>query len=723
VSAAAVKSRRSGEDRDGACTVVQAVVALLIGLGFAWLAAGFVGGLYAALDASPRTFRLSAGVLLAAVALGPKLPRWLAMRALRFSQAAGAVQPVHGGASTGWARDRHVWWMLVAVLGSITGIVALLLPALLQWTLKGHGALREGFLWSSRGVVLLDIAVVVVASIPFVMVGLFMQCAHRLGGRARRWTPSASVWLACGAGLGLIVAGALGAVDARGLLWLRCGGVPLLFAALVVAWRAPGRSAGGDQAGGAVQPEEPSSSATGAAILRWTLRVIAAATVSAGLIWVYVADALDMAAPGHRPVVGGGLLIAAAVGLAVGLRRCDAGAFALGAYGLACALVGAGMAVGLAIFNLVTRSTHAQFTNGPGGWLLWAVCAAVPIAFAGGVFGMGLGVVSTRAEHHPRVGAELLQSLFAAASLAGLVVALGLLEFLGSYAALVALALALVATGGLLVIHQPCRRRLAQRARLAVVFGGVVVLTFLMPDAGRQWLGNQQPLRGSLWESWGVTQTLDPPRTSRWHDSGATAFASAGEMIDWYRVGPRWRVGCVSLFGAADDWASVPFEGRVVCWPLLPSDRVRATDAGAQTALSALRGRRDRFDLLVLALGDAPVDFARHLLTYNTVDLCAARLSADGKLICILPRDATVLVAARQRLAALAARHPGASLHRGEGWIANRPATVLMLALSAEGGGQLREIARLTLAEINPSGRSNTPDRSPADAVATADAP
>jgi len=636
---------RVSQSRRGAAAAARGIslpglhlaLAVLIGMGFSILACGYVSGVCALFDATPGTFRWAAAIVVFAAALGPRLPRWIVRQVARLTRDRSVdLGTLLALSPSNYSRD--VYWTATGIIGLAAGVAALTLPLLLHWAGRFNGWALAQFLWSGRALGVLDVLLMAATAWPFVLVGLFMHSAHRLPGGGRGWQAEVLVWMLGGMGLGFAITALLERISAGDRLMLAGGAIPLLVAAMIVVLRTTPR----DQAQRPklpAAPREPESSEHWRAVLRLAIAVLVTTTTSCALVWVYVTDALDMAGGTWRPLVGGVLVLFIAVGAGWSLRRSSGKPKRVGAFGTRCALAGVALAGGIAIFNLVTRTSYGGFVRGPGVWLLWGVGAGVPLAVVGSALGYGITALLARSGHESEAGAGLLQLMLISAGCACLAVALVLLEHLGSYATLVAMTLAQLAVGGTLLIHDPYSAPSAHRLRLGAVFGGVVGMTFLMPEAGRHWLGHQQRVPGRLWESWWVTHDLTSPRRDRSTTAAGKGYAQVDQLVEWYRVRPGSRVGLISLFGDLQVGLPASFKGQIEQWPLL--DGAEADAAAGSTsswsALRALRARPGRFDVLLISLETAPVEFAQRVLDDGLIARAWSRLSRDGVLLCILP--------------------------------------------------------------------------------------
>jgi len=631
----------------GQAALLHSIIAILVGAGIALLACGYVRTFQVTLDPSPATFRWSMATLLLAIALGPRLPRWIFRRLLVPTRAHGGETRTSFLTVNAPAQERDAWWS-TGIVGLLAGTAGLMLPWFLHSSQMLYTWALRHFLWNGASLLALEVLCMLVAAPPFVVLGTFAHCVLRLGGEhpgARDWNATALCWMVAGAGAGLLIASFSGSGTAMAAI----GAAALLAAALATVWRAapPGRQSRAQRR--ALAPAEPEGGAHWTAIMQLAFAAATAAMTSALLVWVHVLSALAPTTDARRLCSAGLMLLSASAGLGLGCRRAAPLTCGAGTFGMHCAFAGVATAVGVACFNLVTRASYVGFLNGPGIWLLWFLCACIPLALMGRASGLGMRALLARSADQKEAGATLLQNLLASAAVICAGVALVLLEHLGSYATLVATALALVGTGGTLVIHDPHKLRTAQRARLACVFGGVVGMTLLMPEAGSRWLGHQERTPRALVESWWVTH--DPgqikPDSAR---RAATALASADRLVDWYRVGAGCRVCVISLFERARLILPADFSGTVDQFALTSTGGATARPQDGEPALRALRVSRERYDVMILSLEDAPAEFVRRLLDTGLLAHIGARLAPDALLVCVFPEVAEMAELARQKL-------------------------------------------------------------------------
>jgi hypothetical protein len=553
--------------------------------------------------------------------------------------------------------DRDAWWTVAGLVGMVAGLGSLSFPWFMALGQGLYAWALHHFLWTNTTLAGLEALIMAVAAAPFILLGTLAQCVHRLGTDASavgRWQPAQLAWMAGGAGAGLMLAELLekwAATSAATLMPI--GAVPVLVAAMVMVWQAAPRSRSSPTQRRAAALIEPETGPLPSTMLHIALAVTAAALVSAALTWVYVLHALDPGGEDRRLLCGGWLVVCIAAGMGRAFRRSIGKTLSASACGVLCTFAGAVLAAGAACFSMVTRTSDAGFLHTPGMWVLWALCACVPLAVAGWALGGCCRVLLARSPDRLEAGAGLLQIVLLSICVAFLAVALVLLERLGSYATLVAIALALVATGGTLIIHDPASRPSARRWRLAGVFASVIGMIILMPEAGRRWLGHQQHVPGPLFESWWITHELGGHTAGR--TRSGTPPTPANGLVDWYQVRADCRIGVVSLLGDAHPDLPPHFQGRVDQWAILNL----TGRPGAWPALRALRTTRDRYDVLIIALDDSPDAFARRLVSDGLLAQACTRLSPEGLLLCVLPPGNDGVAAAQHFLPADAQAAPG----------------------------------------------------------------
>ena len=551
------------------------VIAVLIGVSLPLLYAGFVESCYKIMDFTPLTFRLAVAAVLLSTALGPRLPGravLLIARAVRRPLTGPVegrwIEEIAGSEPVPPSVDQALPWTASGVAGLAAGVGVLLLPAMIGTV--GHlwkwGLSR--FLWMNWPLTVFEGLILLLAAlVPFVLLGFFMRCVHQLACPAGRWDFGAFGWVLVGAAVGFVGVACFCGHPLKGLLLMRAGAVPLLLAAMLSVSRASPSAARQPLADERLAVDEPDLGERWSAGLHIAVAVCVSGALTAGLVWTYVVGVMHTGAYAATLLAGGAMTFSAAVGLWAGSRRAAFAGHEIGRVGQHCAIAGVSVALGVAVLNVVTRASYAPFLSTPGYWLLWGLCACLPLGLAGYAIGQGGMAVLRRSPSRVRTGSGLLRMVFLAAAFTSLGVALPLLEALGSYATLVAAALALLATGGILIIHEPSFATGRARVRVATVFTAVLLMTWLMPAAGAGWLSTREHSRGRLVESWWLTYDVGPMGGARLLESTAPAGAEVraaattfpAHALDWSRLAPPCRVGVVSLLGDDRSWVPPTF--------------------------------------------------------------------------------------------------------------------------------------------------------------------
>ena len=502
------KQRRKTDSVSTLRAPIAAVVSisLLSGLGLSLLSIGFVEHCYRVMEFSPRTFRLSASAILFSLAIGPRLPRRGSILLAEFirRRLEKRNRPVDDGVvPTGSQEgvDRDLLWTITCISCLVAGLGALLLPVILNWCTGVLEYGLSGFIWRNNPLTVFEMLILLLAAlVPFSLIGFLIRCVHQLGCPSGRWNFGVFGWVLAGTAIGFLLMALFVGFPSNGLLLMRCGAVPLLLAAMVSVWTAvPGvkhRRSGGEE----MLLDEPEIGERWPVVLRMAVFVCVCATVADALLWVYVVGTLRDTSSEFSDTLfaGGGMLLAGSIGIWIASKRMLLVRHRIGSLGTHCVISGVLLAAGVAVFNIVVRSSCTTFRDTPGFWLLWAICAFVPFVAVAHAVGYGGIAVLRRSAYFADTGSTILRMMLVAVGVSFLFVALCLIELLGSYATLVAAALALLATGGILIIHEPSYVSGPSRAGTVLVFAAVLAMTWFMPQAGGGWLRGQLVSRGSI---------------------------------------------------------------------------------------------------------------------------------------------------------------------------------------------------------------------------------
>jgi hypothetical protein len=215
----------------------------------------------------------------------------------------------------------------------------------------------------------------------------------------------------------------------------------------------------------------------------WT----AASTAAVVVLWPHLAGAW------HGETISGGpttpvLLQAAAIGVAIVVceRSGKSRSYSGGGLGVACAAGGVGVAVAISAPAL----GYAVPAEAPASWL--ALLSACTVAGFSTGFALAYGhlAVLCRLGSQATGGAGLLSATLATW---GAVVFCLLQRHgtdRGSYVLAAAVAVSLVALGGVTIIHEPTYSARTRRRRLGAVFLCVALMIGVLPVAGRRWLAH-----------------------------------------------------------------------------------------------------------------------------------------------------------------------------------------------------------------------------------------
>ena len=626
--------------------------------------------------------------------------------------------------------DRDLLWTITGISCLVAGLGALLLPVILNWCTGVLDYGLSGFIWRNNPLTVFEMLILLLAAlVPFSLIGFLIRCVHQLGCPSGRWNFGVLGWVLAGTAFGFLITALLVRFPSNGLLVMRFGAVPLLVAAMVSVWTAvPGvkhRRSGGEE----MLLNEPEIGERWPVVLRMAVFVCVCATVADALLWVYVVGTLRGTSSGFSDTLlaGGGMLWAGSIGIWIASKRMLLVRHRIGSLGTHCVISGVLLAAGVAVFNIVVRSSCPTFRDTPGFWLLWAICAFVPFVAVTHAVGYGGIAVLRRSAYFADTGSAVLRMMLVAVGISFLFVALCLIELLGSYATLVAAALALLATGGILVIHEPSYVSGPSRAGTALVFTAVLAMTWFMPQAGGGWLRDQQVSRGRLLESWSLTCDVRSEGELRFIGDGGSgeqsldesAISKMADICDWSSLPSNCRVGAISLLGDDSNWVPLDFPGQVERLLVEPSmwwrinslrlDREVADSVAGKVryrllpAIRSLRASSDTYDLLLITFRDMPYTMSRRVLASDFFERALPRLAPDGVMVAMFSHDECP-VEASQRLIAEFSRYPNSYVNQIEPVIGGDRCDVFVCgtgAVSHNNAGQWLEIEDGSLSPVS----------------------
>ena len=491
-AAPAARSRgRDGRWRAGVRAARSAVKGLrpgvgatLIGLAAGWQWAGMERILAAVLGPLPDVAGMFAVIALLAAAAGPWIPERLAVLVARLR--ARWMRP--GGADGGsdaasWmlrslrARDESLMWLLISLLACVGGFTSLLVLALVGSFDRGHAYLLDHFFWTRLTLVALQWSATAVLTGPgWMILGLLTVLLAPLEsgrGEARRCPGAVVAGLLLGLGLAGVGQGLMRAAALSGDQVLLLGLLPAFALAALAAFRSQ-RLDAQPAARRFGLPSPPELQARGEGWI-WLAAVIwgfGTAAATAGRL-----AAVPKGGVGFQPVesLGWSLMLAGLAALMAGRLLRDSRRSAAGC-GMAVWSAGAGMGGGAILTAFRPDSTLA-------GLLVQSVCGLPAGCALAYITHAWLARTGGRAPGF----AQLLSAVLGGSAIGLITGCWVLLPSLGPIGTMSAAALALLAFGGLVQIHEPARPARTRQLRLSLVFGALAMALVLFPAGARRW--------------------------------------------------------------------------------------------------------------------------------------------------------------------------------------------------------------------------------------------
>jgi hypothetical protein len=414
-------------------------------------------------------------VALLALAIGVRTPRrlalWLSALAWRrfisrgtSSGAAGVLLSPAGG-------DRSLHWVVLSVIALVAGVLTALLPVVIQGGITAYEWMGVHFLWSAASLTVLQTVVVfAVALAPLAFQGLAASCAHHVGCPHARWEPQVTAWLLIGAAVGVGITCETVEIAARRDLVLVAASLPALLAVLVSV-AASSASASQPRQDHVFEPTSlPELSDRWPMLIRAGVVTTFTSGVCTVAIWVgYFNDA-----GGDGGALIAGSLAAVAAGILAGCRVRRRALRSIGGFGVTCAISG----------MVLAASTVGLAGAVPGDLAGTLALFCTSLATVGFAVAYGWRALLNRVASRSYAGAIVLTQVIVYSALSIWLIVPVAQRFLGRPAVMVTLALALVALGGTLIIHDPKYSPRTRRARLLAVFGSIatmIVLAWLTP--------------------------------------------------------------------------------------------------------------------------------------------------------------------------------------------------------------------------------------------------
>ena len=456
--------------------------ALLLGLALGWQWGGFKTILGADLDPSPATVTMLAAVVLLMAALGPRIPARFAIGlAHRIRERIWPADEHSSGKDRSFwllravrERDESLLWLSLAVLSSAAGLLAIVTLAALPALERIHQYLLERFFWTYLTATSLEwVLVALVAGGMWLMNGLLAAVLAPVIG-ARTGSRRGQSLIAAGVLLGIGLAWCVQESMAdRGISGSQCFllGTLAMFgvsvSSAVMSHRAERRSS--------LQKTPPTSAPEVTGWIWLSPAAWAASSALAGSGWLTCQAVGQLASTGAG--IGPGTLLIA-LGFSVVLAAIVDARESPSASHCGGVLWAAGACVGLAAVLAALAPGLKSFS------LFQLALLAVPLGFA--LHRIGQAWLA-RAGSETLGFAQMTSAILAGAA-CGLILGQWWLEpALGPLGTITTGALALMAFGGLIQIHEEEGPAAARRQRLGLVFASLVAAIVLFPASAERW--------------------------------------------------------------------------------------------------------------------------------------------------------------------------------------------------------------------------------------------
>jgi hypothetical protein len=410
---------------------------------------------------------------LVALAIGVRLPQELAVRISRVrprKRRRGRRAITNGGE---WSSidegDRAFQWMVMSVVALVAGLVTSGLLGYLRIGFWARGVLESRFLWSESGQSVLAVILALgVSAGPLAMLGLSLSCAHRVGGDRARWNPFVSAWFTVGVAVGVLMARV--AIDglSRPGLSLMAAPIPVLLVAL---------SAVRLGSSSAIRGRRRWRESGALPLIRdhWPTLVRGTCVAAGGCVaWMIVS--WWAVAGGHGSSSGfyiPAALASVGLGFFLGTVHRWGAVRSLGGFGVACAAAGllGGCAMSVALPGEPSRAGPAWFFP------------LVGVGAGGYATAYGLMVIFNRVAGRSQVGVRVLWRILLVAALIAAFGAPACRLWIGAAGSLALGPIALVAVGGIVILHEPCYSPRTRWLRIAGVFAATCLIVWLIPPS------------------------------------------------------------------------------------------------------------------------------------------------------------------------------------------------------------------------------------------------
>ena len=623
-------------------------VAMLVGMGLCWSASGFAQQFYRVLDPTPTTWRLVWGAVFGALSAGPALPTALAVWV--GAHVLGRRGDRHGSVLAPPRVDDidlSLFWTVLAGLALVTGLLLAATPVLILLAQRAYARLLDTFVWIPASLTALEAAMVFAcAVIPFLPAGWVLSCLHGLADPSVRW----SVRPLAGVSVGTAVSGLVLATGPGGRLpasvLMVAGAIPFLVVSILAVRRSHAHDVD-QELPTAEEPPSPAEKDLWPAVIRASVVCMTAAGAASACWWGRAFDVLGGPNGLRTLEVVSVALLAFGVGVWCASGWGRSRTVSVGGVGTIVAGAGLTLAAALGLVGLFPRYAAVDADGNHLFWLTVMVFLGVPSLITGYAITRGYDTVLCRVGSRPAVGASMLSASLAAVAVTTLFVVGPVVAAIGTYAAIAAAALVLVAVGGVLIIHEPSYTGASRHVRVACVFAAVAWMSVALPVPARSWLltgpGTRVRLIESPWLTRSLWQTGDiqhlraepPPRKSV--DGARFGWSSAaGPLLDLAEIRPDKRIAFVGQTSAGLESAIGFRATECEFHPFDPG----AGDPSSLTGTRFLRLGRGQLDVLLLSLDGLSGPLQERLLAASTLERARNKLKPDGMAVVLLPLEA-----------------------------------------------------------------------------------
>lgn len=644
------------------------LVSFLLGLGGSGVACGFVRLFGAQFDPFPETTFLVLAGFLFGVGVSPWMPqgmirrvssRVLARAMLARERATDKSPAPLTAHSATWGDDREL------VLGScclLAGLATLSMAVLVGPVRLLCEWLRTDFFWTGPSLRIADLLVATgVQLVPTTLLGLALVCvlgvrADALSGRTTTLRLAA---LLCGAATGVWAVTFRYALGLTVSLTLVLSAVPLFLGCILALMHAGGGGRNSTAPGGRspeLDPAEappPEMGESGLSLLLPGLFVWSLSLAMTGVVWHRAAlrgPTMTGVSPGEAIALW---FVCLAVGAWLLCPRSARASQALGSVGFRMCLAGLCSAgVVLALSAEGQRVSSLALSGRSASWALLGmigchgVCNGMVLP---AMLRAALSRFATRGLAHAKMVTVCALSMGTGFG----ILSLWVLGALGTLLAMCVCCLAMLITGGTMVIYDPRGGRKMHRVRLGGVFACLALLMFALPRAASDWSLDRTGASGDLREDVSHALEKESVRVAGADQSGNEVGIAGSTSVGGFAGGDSR--------GAVADLLAVCLPGSKVCvmggvdtarferkrgpffrrihvdhWP---HPRDAAATRETNSSLSRLRTERTRYDLVICNSAGNGVRANQYVWAEESFRRLALLLAPQGVAIVRVPAE------------------------------------------------------------------------------------